>query len=146
MIATFVLFLREGLEAKGHVYSSRTDSETILHLYEERGLDFVNEIEGDFAIALWDAPRRRLLLVRDRLGVKPLYYSVTAAGVTFASEIKSILEDPDVPRDWSTDAVDAYLALTYVPCPHTIHGSSNGWTSVRPRSSASRAACACDAS
>ena len=66
--------LRVGLEQRGHKYSSRTDSETILHLYEERGLDFVHEIEGDYAIALWDADRERLVLVRDRVGVKPLYY------------------------------------------------------------------------
>src|SRR5260370_5540302 len=66
--------LREGLEVRGHVYASRTDSETILHLYEELGLDFVQEIEGDFAIALWDADRERLVLARDRAGVKPLYF------------------------------------------------------------------------
>src|ERR1051326_1376741 len=62
--------LREGLEERGHVYASRTDSETILHLYEERGLDFVHDIEGDYAIAVWDEPRERLVLVRDRVGVK----------------------------------------------------------------------------
>jgi asparagine synthase (glutamine-hydrolysing) len=66
--------LREDLERRGHVYASRTDSETILHLYEERGLDFVNALEGDFAIALWDAARERLVLARDPLGVKPLYF------------------------------------------------------------------------
>src|SRR5918997_3778284 len=66
--------LREGLEERGHVYSSRTDSETILHLYEERGLDFVHDIEGDYAIALWDERLEKLVLVRDRVGVKPLYY------------------------------------------------------------------------
>ena len=71
-----------------------------------------------FAFALWDEPRRRLLLVRDRLGVKPLYYSATrVAASTFGSEIKSLLEDPDVPRDWSAEALDAYLALQYVPAP-----------------------------
>ena len=68
--------LRESLEAKGHVYASRTDSETILHLYEERGLDFVNEIEGDYAIAIWDADREHLVLARDRAGVKPLYFRI----------------------------------------------------------------------
>jgi asparagine synthase (glutamine-hydrolysing) len=64
--------LREGLEQRGHAYASRTDSETILHLYEERGLDFVQDIEGDFGIAIWDADRERLVLARDRAGVKPL--------------------------------------------------------------------------
>src|ERR1041385_262593 len=66
--------LRSGLKQRGHQYSSQTDSETILHLYEERGLDFVNDIEGDFAIAIWDAGRERLVLARDRAGVKPLYF------------------------------------------------------------------------
>src|SRR6185503_15511270 len=70
---------------------------------------------------LWDAPLRRLLLVRDRLGVKPLYYSAMSSGVTFGSEIKSLLEDSDVSRDWSAEALDAYLALQYVPCPQTIY-------------------------
>ncbi|PYT00217.1 MAG: asparagine synthetase B, partial [Acidobacteria bacterium] len=63
--------LRASLEARGHKYKSRTDSETIIHLYEERGLDFVKDIEGDFAVALWDSERERLVLARDRVGVKP---------------------------------------------------------------------------
>ena len=83
--------LREGLEQRGHVYSSLTDSETILHLYEERGLDFVNHIEGDYAIALWDADRRRLVLARDRMGVKPLYIRRTARSLAFASEPSAFL-------------------------------------------------------
>jgi asparagine synthase (glutamine-hydrolysing) len=66
--------LRVDLEARGHKYASRTDSEKILHLYEERGLDFIHEIEGDYAIALWDAAKQQLVLVRDRIGVKPLYF------------------------------------------------------------------------
>src|SRR3954469_23990108 len=74
-----------------------------------------------FAIALWGEAKRRLLLVRDRLGVKPLYYATTSSGVTFGSEIKAVLEDVDVPRGWSAEALDAYLALTYVPCPDTIY-------------------------
>ncbi|HEU4479957.1 MAG TPA: hypothetical protein VFR80_15665, partial [Pyrinomonadaceae bacterium] len=79
--------LREGLEARGHRYTSRTDSETILHLYEERGLDFVRELEGDYGIALWDAEREQLVLVRDRIGVKPLYYYHENGRLIFASEI-----------------------------------------------------------
>jgi asparagine synthase (glutamine-hydrolysing) len=71
--------LRVGLEERGHKYSSRTDSETILHLYEEVGLDLVHEIEGDYAIALWDAGKERLVLVRDRIGVKPLHFTKTVA-------------------------------------------------------------------
>src|SRR5207244_8649710 len=88
--------LREGLEAKGHIYASRTDSETILHLYEECGLDFVNEIECDFAIALWEADRERLVLARDRAGVKPLYFYQRDGRFIFASEIKAILQHPAV--------------------------------------------------
>src|SRR3569832_1953731 len=66
--------IRADLERRGHKYSSRTDSETILHLYEERGVDFIHEIEGDYGIAIWDANKERLVLVRDRIGVKPLYF------------------------------------------------------------------------
>jgi asparagine synthase (glutamine-hydrolysing) len=66
--------LREGLQQRGHTYHSQTDSETIIHTYEERGLDFVHDIEGDYAIALWDAKLEQLVLVRDRIGVKPLYF------------------------------------------------------------------------
>src|SRR5437879_10888422 len=83
--------LREGLEQRGHVYASRTDSETILHLYEERGLDFVHELEGDYAIALWDADREQLVLARDRAGVKPLYVCQKDGRFLFLSEVKPIL-------------------------------------------------------
>jgi len=93
----------------------------ILRGYEQWGDRAVDRFRGMFAIALWDEPRRRLLLVRDRLGVKPLFYAATPYGVTFGSEIKALLEDPDVPRDWSADALDAYLALSYVPSPYTIY-------------------------
>src|SRR5207237_10797653 len=83
----------------------------------------IDRFRGMFAFGLWDGPRRRLLLARDRIGVKPLYYAVTSGGVTFASEIKSLLEDPDISHEWSPEAVDAYLALQYVPCTHTIYKS-----------------------
>src|SRR5262245_47033150 len=84
------LDLREGLENRGHLYASKTDSETIIHLYEEKGIDVVNEIEGDFAIAIWDGARGELLLARDRIGVKPLYYFHRDGRFIFASEIKAI--------------------------------------------------------
>src|SRR5947199_712801 len=103
--------IRRDLEARGHCYKTRSDTETIVHAYEQWGDDCVRRFRGMFAFALWDAPKRRLLLVRDRLGVKPLYYCATATGVTFGSELKSVLEDPDVPRDWNPEALDAYLAL-----------------------------------
>ena len=93
--------IRVELEACGHRFRTHTDTEVIVHAYEQWGDDAVERFRGMFAFALWDQPRRRLLLVRDRLGVKPLHYCVTPAGVTFGSEIKSLLEDPDVPRGWS---------------------------------------------
>jgi asparagine synthase (glutamine-hydrolysing) len=113
--------VREELESFGHVFRTNTDTEIIVHGYEQWGPDAVTRFRGMFAIALWDAPRRRLLLVRDRLGVKPLYYSLLSSGMVFGSEIKALLQDPDVPRDWSAEALDAYLALQYVPCPQTIY-------------------------
>jgi len=112
--------IRVELERAGHSFRTHSDTEVIVHAYEQWGEKAVDRFRGMFAFALWDEPRRRLLLVRDRLGIKPLYYSVTPTGVTFGSEIKSIIEDPDVPRDWSAAALDAYLALQYVPSPQTI--------------------------
>ena len=112
--------LRPDLEARGHVYRSRTDSETIVHLYEERGVDFVNEIEGDFGIALWDEDKQELSLYRDRLGVKPLYYYVKDGRIIFASEIKAILAHPDVERDVDEPALSDYLTFITTPAPQTL--------------------------
>src|SRR5438067_9209609 len=112
--------LREGLEQRGHKYFSRTDSETILHLYEERGLDFVHEIEGDFAIALWDADRERLVLARDRAGVKPLYFYQRDGRFIFASEIKAILQHPAVTAEVDEEALYHYLTFLTTPAPRTL--------------------------
>src|SRR5256714_3273731 len=112
--------LREGLEQRGHVYTSRTDSETILQLYEERGLDCVNDIEGDFAIAIWDADRERLVLARDRAGVKPLYFHQHKGRFIFASEIKAILEQPSVTTDVNEEALYHYLTFLTTPAPQTL--------------------------
>ena len=112
--------LRQGLEARGHRYSSRTDSETILHLYEERGLDFVHDLEGDYGIALWDAAREQLILVRDRIGVKPLYYLHKDGRFIFASEIKAILEHPAVTADVDEQSLYHYLTFLTTPAPHTL--------------------------
>src|SRR5437016_5800433 len=112
--------LRAGLQQRGHVYSSLTDSETILHLYEERGLDFVNEIEGDYAIALWDADRERLVLTRDRAGVKPLYFHQHNGRFIFASEIKAILEHPSVTTDVNEESLYHYLTFLTTPAPQTL--------------------------
>jgi asparagine synthase (glutamine-hydrolysing) len=112
--------LREDLEQRGHVYASRTDSETILHLYEERGLDFVQEIEGDYAIALWDADREQLVLARDRAGVKPLYFYQHNGRFIFASEIKAILEHPSVTPEVNEEALYHYLTFVTTPAPQTL--------------------------
>jgi len=112
--------LRPGLEQKGHVYRSRADTETIIHLYEERGMDFVDELEGDFAIALWDESAQRLVLARDRIGVKPLYYAQTGGRLIFASEIKAILEHPAISRDVDEAALYHYLTFMTTPAPQTL--------------------------
>jgi asparagine synthase (glutamine-hydrolysing) len=114
--------LRRQLEAKGHRYRTHSDTETIVHAYEEWGDECVTHFRGMFAFALWDAPKRRLLLARDRLGIKPIYYAeLPGGGLVFGSEIKAVLEHPGVPRDWRPDAVDSYLTLLYVPAPDTIY-------------------------
>jgi asparagine synthase (glutamine-hydrolysing) len=112
--------LRPALIEKGHTYRSRTDTETIIHLYEERGLDFVGELEGDFAIGLWDADEQRLVLARDRIGVKPLYYTIQGGRLIFASEIKAILEHPFVTRDIDEEALYHYLTFLATPAPQTL--------------------------
>jgi asparagine synthase (glutamine-hydrolysing) len=112
--------LRQGLIERGHVYASRTDSETILHLYEERGLDFVNDIEGDYAIAIWDAQREQLAIVRDRVGVKPLYFYHKTGRFIFASEIKAILQHPAVTPDVDEESLYHYLTFLTTPAPSTL--------------------------
>jgi asparagine synthase (glutamine-hydrolysing) len=112
--------LRPGLEAAGHVYRSRTDTETIIHLYEEKGLSFIEHLEGDFAIGLWDEDARRLVLARDRVGVKPLYYTLTAGRLIFASEIKAILEHPSFTPDIDEAALYHYLTFMTTPAPQTL--------------------------
>lgn len=112
--------LKADLEKRGHIFRTRCDTETILHGYREWGDDFVTRLRGMFAIALWDAPRRRLLLVRDRLGKKPLYYHCDGRRLVFGSEMKALLADPSIPRDPDPAALDAYLSFGYVPTPMSI--------------------------
>jgi asparagine synthase (glutamine-hydrolysing) len=113
--------VRRELESHGHRFSTSSDTEVLVHGYEQWGAALVERLRGMFAFAVWDAPRRRLLLARDRVGVKPLHYAVLNDGIVFGSEIKSLLVDPAVPRAWSPEALDAYLALLYVPAPLTIY-------------------------
>ena len=118
------LELRDELESRGHRFRTTTDTEVLVHLYEERGAQFVESLRGMFAIALWDARTRELLLVRDRVGKKPLYYSVIDGhGVVFASELTALAADPAVVRDVDPEAVDAFLSVQYVPTPLTIYKS-----------------------
>src|SRR5919106_3006640 len=112
--------LRADLETRGHKYASRTDSETILHAYEERGLDFIHDIEGDYAIAIWDAAREQLVLVRDRIGVKPLYFYHKEGRFIFASEIKAILQHPAVTPDIDEQSLYHYLTFLTTPAPTTL--------------------------
>ncbi|MGQ0798263.1 MAG: asparagine synthase (glutamine-hydrolyzing) [Methanobacteriota archaeon] len=106
--------LREGLVARGHTLTTNSDTETIVHLYEEKGPDAVHDLNGMFAFAIWDEDAGRLLLVRDRLGIKPLYYCETEGRVAFASEIKGILADPRVPRRLNHEALADYLTFQNV--------------------------------
>jgi asparagine synthase (glutamine-hydrolysing) len=117
------LELRELLRRRGHRFRSDVDTEVIPHLYEEFGTGFVALLRGMFAIAVWDESKRRLLLARDRAGEKPLLYSQTKHGLVFASELKAILLDPDVPLDLDPTALLAYLTMQYVPGPTTIVGA-----------------------
>ena len=113
--------VRHQLVASGHRFRTNSDTEVIVHAYEEWGDACVERFRGMFAFALWDARAGRLLLARDRLGVKPLYYAEVPGGIVFGSEIKSLLQDPAVRREWRADSLDAYLTLLYIPAPDTIY-------------------------
>ena len=112
--------LRADLEAKGHrFYTDHSDTETIVHLYEEYGDDFPHKLNGMFAIALWDKPRRRLVLVRDRMGVKPLFYRPGPGPLLFGSELKALLAHPDCPKELDRAAAYHYFSFKNVPSPRT---------------------------
>jgi asparagine synthase (glutamine-hydrolysing) len=112
--------LRSELRAKGHTFRSNTDTEVIVHAYEEYSLDCVKHLDGMFAFGLWDERRRRLLLARDHFGIKPLYYYANGAFISFASEIKAILQDPEIPRAVDTQALSNFMTFHYVPAPRTM--------------------------
>lgn len=112
--------LRSELERRGHRFATAADTEVLVHLYEEHGEGFLERLRGMFAIALWDARRRRLLLARDRFGIKPLYYRAAGGELSFASELKAMLEQPGFPRAIDPRAVAAYLAFNSIPAPLTI--------------------------
>ena len=112
--------LMDELEAKGHRFRTRSDTEVLVHLYEEHGIEFLQRLRGMFAIALWDNRRSRLLLARDRFGIKPLYYRAVGGELSFASELKALLQQPGFSREIDPDAVSAYLAFNSIPAPLTI--------------------------
>src|SRR5918911_96267 len=113
--------LQAELEARGHRFRSHCDTEVLPHLYEERGAAFAEGLRGMFAIALWDAGARRLLLARDPFGIKPLYYRVAGGVLSFASELKAIVRQPGFAGEIDLEALDAYLAFNSVPAPMSIY-------------------------
>lgn len=112
--------LMDELHALGHRFATRCDTEVIVHAYEQWGIDCLQRFNGMFAFALYDLPRRELVLARDRAGQKPLYYHQRNGRLVFASEVKAILEAEHVERRCNVDAIDAYLGLRYVPQPDTL--------------------------
>jgi len=112
--------LRANLEERGHSFYTTSDTETIVHLYEEHREDCLERLNGMFAFALWDRRNGRLLIARDRLGIKPLYYTFGEGKFAFASELKALLTVPWVTTEVNPDALDAYLTLGYVPAPLTM--------------------------
>ncbi len=114
--------LREELLRRGHRFKTHSDGEVIVHLYEERGPDFVRELNGMFSIALWDDRAKRLVLARDRAGEKPLYYWQRDHTLVFASEIKALFEYPGIGRSLDREALDQYFFYGYFPTPRSVYG------------------------
>ncbi len=119
------LELREKLQAKGHSFQGKSDSEVIVHGYEEYGEDCISHLRGMFAFAIYDIPRKKLLIARDRIGIKPLYYYHKNGRFLFASEIKAILEAPEVERQVNLQALYDYLGFEFVPAPQTMFQDIN---------------------
>src|SRR5262249_35054764 len=112
--------LRAWLLGRGHRLKTNSDTEVLVHLYEEAGDTLVERLRGMFTFALWDSRRQRLLLARDRLGMKPLYVYRDSEKVLFGSEIKALLADASMPRDLDIEALEDYLAFGIVPGPRSI--------------------------
>ena len=115
--------LRIELERNGHCFKSNSDTEVIIHLYEEKGVRCLERLNGMFALAIWDRRERTLFLARDRIGKKPLHYCLHNGGIVFGSEIKALLKHPDVTREIDLGALNKYLSYEYVPAPDTIFKS-----------------------
>src|SRR5579863_9669942 len=114
------LELREDLLRRGHQFRTKSDTEVIVHLYEEFGEECVSRLRGMFAFAIWDARKRILLLARDRVGIKPLYYHLNGHSLIFGSEIKAILADPEVQPEMRPEMIDRFLTFYYMPGEDTL--------------------------
>jgi asparagine synthase (glutamine-hydrolysing) len=114
------LVVRKELEAKGYRYRSRSDTETIIYAYQEYGVDFVHKLLGMFALALWDEKKQRLVIARDRVGIKPVYYTFASGNFVFGSEVKALLQHPYVHRELNEEALDHYLTFLVPPAPMTL--------------------------
>jgi asparagine synthase (glutamine-hydrolysing) len=115
------LSLRKELIQKGHQFKTKTDTESIVHSYEQWGEDFVNKTNGMFSISIWDQNQKKLILIRDRLGIKPLYYTLCTDGtLVFGSELKALLAHPKVNPGLNLQALDLFLTLEYIPAPYSI--------------------------
>ena len=112
--------LRSQLQTKGHVFKTQTDTEVIVHLYEEFGEDCVEKLRGMFAFAIWDDRQQTLFIARDRIGIKPLYYWLSEKSIVFGSEIKAILADPEIKPEVVPEMIDRFLTFYYVPGEETL--------------------------
>jgi asparagine synthase (glutamine-hydrolysing) len=114
--------LRAALESEGHRLRERTDEELIAHAYDRWGTRAFERLRGPFACAIWDEPNRRLVFARDHVGIRPLHFALLRDhGIVFASDIRALLQDPGVVREWCPDGIDTYLALGYIPAPLTAY-------------------------
>ena len=113
--------IRHRLEGAGHTFRTQTDTETIVHLYEDLGLDCFEHLNGMFAMAIWDGRNDRLVLARDRMGKKPLFYTVQNGRLVFASELKSLITLPGISKEIDPGSIDLYLTYQYIPHPHSIY-------------------------
>jgi asparagine synthase (glutamine-hydrolysing) len=115
------LELRDSLEARGHIFRGRSDTEVLPQLYEEEGPGFVTRLRGMFAVAIYDQRKQTLLLARDRFGIRPLFYAPVRHRLAFASEIRALLELPDIDRQPDRQALYDFVGLLYIPAPETFY-------------------------
>lgn len=112
--------IRRDLEQKGHLFVTQSDTEAIVHAYEEYGVECLHRLNGMFTFAIWDTVQQQFFMARDRLGIKPMYYHLSRHHLIFGSELKAVLAHPETPRTINFTALDQFLTLEYIPSPHTI--------------------------